>query len=150
MTLLRCVGWLSQRNLPRRPRDAGPHVETPEGQQLGEHVFEYCIIPHTGNWKSGIALAYSFNLPMKTSVASCHEGMLPSHCSLVQSSTESFIISAIKHSEEGKSLVIRGYNPSDKTVKGTLKTWNELRGIDCWRSRTFWHQSGYLEPLRLW
>ena len=123
LTLLRCVGWLSQKNLSRRLRDAGPYIETPEGQQIGEHVFEYSIIPHSGKWNNGKVQAYSFNLPMKSVVTSCHEGMLPPKCSLVETMTEDFVISAIKHSEDGKNMVIRGYNPLDKSIEVTLKTW---------------------------
>jgi len=123
LTLLRCVGWLSQKNLPRRPRDAGPYIETPEGQQLGEHVFEYSIIPHEGNWNIAKALAYGFNLPMRSMATSCHEGTLPLNCSMVETSTDDFMISAVKRSEDGKSLLIRGYNPGGKDIIGKLKTW---------------------------
>lgn len=44
LTLLRCVGTISRPNgLPTRPVDAGPGIETPEGQCLGRHVFEWAI-----------------------------------------------------------------------------------------------------------
>jgi alpha-mannosidase len=44
LTLLRCVGTISRPNgLPTRPVDAGPGIETPDGQCLGRHVFEWAI-----------------------------------------------------------------------------------------------------------
>jgi alpha-mannosidase len=44
LTLLRCVGIISQPNgLPTRPRTAGPQLPTPEGQCLGRHECEYAL-----------------------------------------------------------------------------------------------------------
>ena len=45
LTLLRSVGWLSREDLTERRVAAGPQVETPSAQCLGEHVFRYCLIP---------------------------------------------------------------------------------------------------------
>ena len=47
LTLLRCVGVISKPEgaLVTRPRTAGPQVSTPEGQCLGEHLFEYALLP---------------------------------------------------------------------------------------------------------
>ena len=47
LTLLRSVGALSRRS-------ATPLViPTPDAQCLGEHVFEYAIYPHAGDWRCG-------------------------------------------------------------------------------------------------
>ena len=45
VTLFRSVGWLSRGDLPERRGDAGPRVETPSAQCLGEMTFRYCVVP---------------------------------------------------------------------------------------------------------
>jgi mannosylglycerate hydrolase len=47
LTLLRCVGVISQPTgaLATRPLGAGPQTPTPEGQCLGRHEFEYALVP---------------------------------------------------------------------------------------------------------
>jgi alpha-mannosidase len=41
LTLLRCVGWMSRRDLVTRGVGAGPDLETPGAQCLGVEVFEF-------------------------------------------------------------------------------------------------------------
>ncbi|MGL5003980.1 MAG: hypothetical protein ACRDAM_13660 [Casimicrobium sp.] len=41
VTLVRSVGWMSRRDLVTRGVGAGPDMETPDAQCLGEHVFEF-------------------------------------------------------------------------------------------------------------
>lgn len=43
LTLLRCVGWMSRRDLLTRRAGAGPDIETPGAQCPGEHVFEFTL-----------------------------------------------------------------------------------------------------------
>ena len=45
VTLFRAVGWLSRGDLPERRGDAGPRIETPSAQCLGELTFRYCVVP---------------------------------------------------------------------------------------------------------
>ena len=45
VTLFRSVGWLSRGDLPERRGDAGPRIETPSAQCLGELTFRYCVVP---------------------------------------------------------------------------------------------------------
>ena len=45
VTLFRSVGWLSRGDLPERRGDAGPRIETPSAQCLGEMTFRYCVVP---------------------------------------------------------------------------------------------------------
>ena len=48
ITLFRAVGFLSRGDLPERRGHAGPAVETPSAQCLGEMTFRYCIVPLGG------------------------------------------------------------------------------------------------------
>jgi mannosylglycerate hydrolase len=45
VTLFRSVGWLSRGDLPERRGGAGPQIETPSAQCLGEMTFRYCVVP---------------------------------------------------------------------------------------------------------
>ncbi len=45
VTLFRSVGWLSRGDLPERKGDAGPRIETPSAQCLGEGTVRYCVVP---------------------------------------------------------------------------------------------------------
>ena len=45
LTLFRAVGWLSRSDLRERRGAAGPDLETPSAQCLGEQTFRYCLIP---------------------------------------------------------------------------------------------------------
>jgi alpha-mannosidase len=45
VTLFRSVGFLSRGDLPERRGHAGPQVETPSAQCLGEMTFRYCVVP---------------------------------------------------------------------------------------------------------
>ena len=47
LTLLRSVGYLSRSDYPERPMQAGPSLETPGAQELGEsYTFNYSFITH--------------------------------------------------------------------------------------------------------
>jgi membrane-associated phospholipid phosphatase len=45
ITLLRAVGWLSRGDMPERRGHAGPALETPSAQCIGERVYRYCVVP---------------------------------------------------------------------------------------------------------
>ncbi len=48
LTLLRCVGFLSRADYEERPMHAGPFLETPGAQEIGEkYTFEYSLSIHS-------------------------------------------------------------------------------------------------------
>ncbi|MGH7778365.1 MAG: glycoside hydrolase family 38 C-terminal domain-containing protein [Candidatus Binataceae bacterium] len=49
LTLIRAVGWLSRSDLATRRGGAGPELETPGAQELGEHRFEFALATARGN-----------------------------------------------------------------------------------------------------
>jgi mannosylglycerate hydrolase len=53
LTLLRCVGWLSRSDLATRRGGAGPELETPDAQELGEHRFEFAVATFRGSYLDG-------------------------------------------------------------------------------------------------
>ena len=125
VTLLRCVEWLSRGDLSTRKGDAGPQELTPEAQCLGHHEFDYALVPHSGNWEAEEALilreAQAFNTPIRALVTTQHEGQLPSQSTLVEVEPPSLVVSAIKQSEAGNSVIVRVYNPLSYTVQATIQ-----------------------------
>ncbi len=49
VTLLRAVGWLSRGDMPERRGHAGPALETPSAQGIGERTYRYCVVPLAGD-----------------------------------------------------------------------------------------------------
>jgi len=57
VTLLRSVGRLSRNVHPYRAEPAGPQVETPAAQCLGESVTTLALLPHASSWHADGVLA---------------------------------------------------------------------------------------------
>lgn len=125
LTLLRCVEWLSRGDLTTRRGHAGPALFTPEAQCQGLNVFDYALVPHSGNWESEDALvlreAQAFNTPARAIVAEQHTGALPSTMNLVEVTPPSLVVSAIKHPRQGDGLIVRVYNPSRQAVEAGIR-----------------------------
>jgi alpha-mannosidase len=120
LTLLRCVGWLSRNDMHCRRGHAGPALPTPGAQCLGTHTFEYALIPHSGGWENAYAQAYAFNAPLRAVAAPRSGGPLPQVLSFVRADPADFVLTAIKSPEDGKGLIVRGYNITDETQEVTL------------------------------
>ena len=121
VTLLRSVGWLSRDDMSARQGHAGPSFETPGGQVQGEWSFDYSIIPHACNWQESYQLAYAFQTELRAIETGIHPGEIPAQESFISSSPASFIISAIKATENGMGWLVRGYNISPEPIQVNLK-----------------------------
>ena len=117
LTLLRCVGWLSRDDLKTRRNHAGPAIETPGAQMLGEWVFRYSLMPHAGGWLNAGAQmqAHAANHPLRGFAADLHAGALAAQASMVEVSPRGIVLSTIKRSEDGAALIVRLWNPSNET-----------------------------------
>jgi alpha-mannosidase len=122
VTLLRSVGWLSKTNLTTRHGAAGPYLETPGAQCIGKQMFEFAIIPHTGNWKEAKVhrsvdeylnpLAARFITPGEVK-----RGKYQDECINIEQ--DDIMLSAFKQSENGKYLVLRFWNITAKETDCT-------------------------------
>ncbi len=125
VTLLRCIEWLSRSDLSTRRGPAGPMEFTPEGQCLGHHVFDYALVPHSGDWEAEEALvlreAQAFNTPVRILVSEQHDGQLSSRATLVEIEPRTLVVSAIKQSEAGQGVIVRVYNPLSHAVEASLR-----------------------------
>jgi len=130
LTLLRCVGWLSRDDFPRRKGHAGPALETPEAQCLGRHKFQYALVPHAETWQSALQEAHAFNTPLRAVLTGEHPGTMPHVQSLLALQGEGLVLSAVKLAEEGDSIIVRFFNPTDQPRVARLRTWILPRSAD--------------------
>jgi mannosylglycerate hydrolase len=128
LTLLRCVGWLSRGDLITRPGHAGWFVEAPEAQCLGEHEFEYSVIPASGTWHKAKVYkpAYEFAWPIDHCNIGKQGGKLRDRGLLVGVEPDELVLSALKKSENGNNLVARFYNICDHYVNGRISAYRRI------------------------
>ncbi len=122
LTLLRCVGNLSNSNLKTRPGgDAGWKNETPGAQCIGSHLFEYSILVHqrTGDFGEINRQAEDYNSPV-IAVTRKHPVEVPREATYLELKGEHLAFSELKESEDGLGIVFRCYNLADKGSSGSL------------------------------
>jgi mannosylglycerate hydrolase len=122
LTLLRCVGWLSRDDYPCRKGHAGPALETPEAQCMGDYVFEYALVPHAGTWLNAFEQAHAFNAPLRAVSTDGHAGTLPLEQSLLTLEGKGLVLSAVKTAETGDGFIVRFYNITDEPTTARLRT----------------------------
>ena len=139
LTLLRCSDRI----------DAGTFVDPefliPQGQCLGEHTFEYSVIPHGTDRSAAREQAQAFVFPMKAVVRREVElSALPGFTSpsvpetamngsFVEVKPEGVVVSAVKQHEERASLVLRVFNTTEEARDGALRV-----AIPGWRPKQAW------------
>jgi alpha-mannosidase len=125
ITLLRCVGWLSRDDFSTRKNHAGPFLETPKAQMIGEWEFDYSVIVgRIGN--PPYQQAWNFETPLRATGTSLHAGALPSSGSFVRVDNPSFVVSAVKETEDGKGWIVRGYNIGGEEIPVTITPWRKF------------------------
>ncbi len=130
LTLLRCVGWLSRDDFPSRTGHAGPMLPLPGAQMEGRWEFDYAVIPHAGNWRAAVREARAFEAPPRAVETDAHNGVLARSGSIVEATPPEFEISAIKLNEDGRGLVVRGWNSTDQPLKVVLRPGKKFRRAD--------------------
>lgn len=99
-------------------------------QYIGQHsfgkmVYEYALCPHQGNFEQGeiLTAAYQAKVPLKAIQGVAIEGELPDCGSFFTISPEKkILVSAVKQSEDGKSLILRVWNTTDETLPLEIAT----------------------------
>jgi mannosylglycerate hydrolase len=129
LTLLRCVGWLSRGDLPERKGPAGPILPTPMAQMSGLHHFDYALILSGPQELRAYQQAYAFNAPLRAVQTDLHPGKIPHKDSFLEATPPTFVISAIKITEDGSGWLVRGYNSSMDTLLVRLKPWRPAREV---------------------
>jgi alpha-mannosidase len=95
---------------------------------LGQHEFKYALYPHRGSWETAgtVQRGYEFNHPLQ--VYACplskknNTGILPTQMTGLEFSSNSFILMAVKPSEDHPHhWIIRGYESQGKPQSITCK-----------------------------
>jgi mannosylglycerate hydrolase len=123
LTLLRCVGKLSGRDLITRPGGAaGWWNETPDAQCLGTHTFEYSVVPHKALdehvWGSILEQVEDFTVPM-ISVKRKNE-QLTFEREFLAVEPKSLLLTGLKRSDDNSGIIVRLNNPVNHEVRGVL------------------------------
>ena len=105
------------------------HPEMPLAQSLGENEWRYAIYPHAGCWDDATVYreAECQNLPLEVGQAGRHDGDLPKQTGFLKVSPANLVLSALKRCEERKSLILRLYNPTERTLKGTVTCYKTIK-----------------------
>jgi alpha-mannosidase len=129
LTLLRAVGWLSRDDFEtRRCANAGPTVATPDAQCLGEHVFQYAVVPYGGDYLTADITGRSqrFRVPPLT-IQGVEDGHMTGGVGLVEQATRSTCLTAIKRCDERGTLLVRLYNLTSERVAEVLSFGLDVR-----------------------
>jgi alpha-mannosidase len=115
LTMLRCFGTAGN------PTET--HVDQPLAQCQGRHTFRYAVQPHVGDWRTGGVLGQAgvYTSRLRAVVCTAHAGTLPRCHSFFSLEPKTFVVTAVKQSEAGDGIVVRGYNPTSEVMKVTLK-----------------------------
>lgn len=130
LTLFRSVGWVAK-DINSRIGDAGPMIYTPGAQCLREMSFEYAVYPHIGDVYKGNVCRESdiYNSSVIRLTTDRHEGVLDKEKSFfnLTSKSNSFKVTSCKRSEDGRSVIIRGYNSSENIIDVELESFFRIQ-----------------------
>lgn len=103
-------GYDAKGNILRLSLLRAPTYPDPTADRGHQH-FSYSLYPHAGSWKQAetVLRAYEFNYKLQASQVESHQGNLPATHSFVQVSPHNLVLTAIKKSEDGNSLILRFY-----------------------------------------
>lgn len=134
LTLLRCVGKLSGRDLITRPGGAaGWWTDTPDAQCPGRHVFEYSLVPHGGDenafWPEVLREAELYQAVPFT-VNRKNDQPVADRSWLAIDGPVQF--SALKEAEDGNGIILRVCNPVGVVAEGAIRSEVPLRkAVQC-------------------
>jgi mannosylglycerate hydrolase len=130
LTLLRCVGWLSRDDFPARSGHAGPMLAIPGAQMEGRWEFDYAVIPHGDDFSAAVREARAFEAPPRAVQTGAHAGALPPRGSMIDVSPAEFEISAMKLSEDGRGILVRGWNSADRPLRVTVRAARKFERLE--------------------
>ncbi len=118
-------------------------------QCLGKNTFRYAFMPHKGNWEEGEVWKESerFNLYLTAGqLQPTEHGKNSLSHSFLELKEEYLNISAVKLSEDGNGYIVRLFNPSDKTVKNSIRLNGGIAPIEVTQSPVERQQAEFKNP----
>jgi alpha-mannosidase len=88
----------------------------------GHQHFRYSLYPHTGTWRQANTVLHglAFNYKLHAEQADSHAGELPPTHSFIMVKPENLVLTAMKKSEDGNSLVLRFYEWAGKKTTAEI------------------------------
>ncbi|MGC1871905.1 MAG: glycoside hydrolase family 38 C-terminal domain-containing protein [Acidobacteriaceae bacterium] len=88
----------------------------------GPQHFQYSLYPHAGGWREAntVLHGFSFNIPLHAMQVAAHTGELPATHSFVTVKPENLVLTAMKKSEDGNSLILRFYEWAGKQTTANI------------------------------
>ncbi|MBN1351650.1 hypothetical protein JXJ21_19705 [candidate division KSB1 bacterium] len=98
-------------------------------QCLRAFTFEYAIYPYNGTRAQAQLFRYAnqFNLKMRLNQVGRSQGNLPPAMQFINIEPEDLVLSAIKKSDRSEGLIVRVFNPTEKTISGTISFWKPIQ-----------------------
>lgn len=89
----------------------------------GEHVIEYSLYPHTGNWKEAntVNKGYNFNYRLIAVLTDKHEGSLSSVYSFVKMNEPNLILTTFKKAEDSDAYIFQWYECEGKDTDAEIE-----------------------------
>lgn len=110
-------GNVMRLSLLRAPKEPDPEAD------MGEHVFTYSLMPHTGDYIEAqtVRQAYALNVPLRTIVAEPAKGEMPSEKSFFAVEGDNVILETVKKAEKGEGTILRFYECHGIRGKASVK-----------------------------
>jgi alpha-mannosidase len=115
-------GYDAKGNVLRLSLLRSPTSPDPDADQ-GRHRFAYSLYPHSGDWKQALTMrrGYEFNYKLRASQAQVHSGKLPAEYSYVTLDQQNVVLTAVKKTEDGNSLLFRFFEWAGKSGDVNLR-----------------------------
>jgi alpha-mannosidase len=114
-------GYDAKGNVLRLTLLRSPFYPDPDADR-GRQEFTYSLYPHAGTWKAAdtVLRGYELNYKLYAEQVTSHAGELPSTHSFVRIQPENLVLSAMKKSEDGDSLILRFYEWEGKPAHAQI------------------------------
>lgn len=98
-------GNVMRLSLLRAPKEPDPLAD------MGEHVFTYSILPHSGSYIDAqtVRHAYALNAPLRAVISEPTKGNQPKEKSFAAIDAENVVLEVVKNAEKGDGTILRFY-----------------------------------------
>jgi alpha-mannosidase len=105
-------------------------TQTELAREQGTHQFDYALVPHSGSWRSGRLpeLGLSYNTPLTCLTGLGAAASKGAGRSFITCSPD-FLLTAIKRAEDGRGLIVRGYETKGQSHRVTMRLPREVRRV---------------------
>ena len=104
--------------------------QTKLAREHGTHQFDYALVPHSGSWRSGRLpeLGLGYNTPLACLAGLSAAANKDAGRSFIACSPD-FLLTAIKRAEDGRGLIVRGYETRGQPHRVTMRLPREVRRV---------------------